>query len=142
MLPRFQHILIPVDFTGKNRAALDIAFELAVQNKARVTLLHVIETISDLTDTEIGEFYGRLETRANTELETMGQRFEEAGLAVDRKIRYGKRLREIAQDSVDRQIDLVVLSSHKIEHDQPIENWGTLSYQVSIICPCPVLLVK
>jgi nucleotide-binding universal stress UspA family protein len=142
MLPRFQHILIPVDFTGKNLAALDIAFELAVQNKARVTLLHVIETISDLTDSEIREFYGRLEVRANTELETMGQRFEAAGLPVDRKIRYGKRLPEIAQDSVDRQIDLMILSSHKIERDQPIENWGTLSYQISLICQCPVLLVK
>ncbi|HSG69056.1 MAG TPA: universal stress protein, partial [Planctomycetaceae bacterium] len=138
MIPRFQHILVPVDFTGKNLAALDIAFEIAVQNQARVTLLHVIETIADLTDAEINDFYNRLETRANTELETMAQRFAEAGLKIDRKIRYGKRLREIVQDSIDRQIDLIVLSSHKIEKDQPVENWGTLSYQISVICQCPV----
>lgn len=142
MIPRFQHLLVPVDFTGKNLAALDIAFEIAVQNQARVTLLHVIETIADLTDAEINDFYSRLETRANTELETMAQRFAEAGLKIDRKIRYGKRLREIVQDSIDRQIDLIVLSSHKIEKDQPVENWGTLSYQISVICQCPVLLVK
>lgn len=142
MIPRFQHILVPVDFTGKNLAALDIAFEIAVQNQARVTLLHVIETIADLTDAEINDFYNRLETRANTELETMAQRFAEAGLKIDRKIRYGKRLREIVQDSIDRQIDLIVLSSHKIETDQPVENWGTLSYQISVLCQCPVLLVK
>lgn len=142
MIPRFQHLLVPVDFTGKNLAALDIAFEIAVQNQARVTLLHVIETIADLTDAEINEFYNRLDTRANTELETMAQRFAEAGLKIDQKIRYGKRLREIVQDSIDRQIDLIVLSSHKIEKDQPVENWGTLSYQISVICQCPVLLVK
>ncbi len=142
MLPRFQHILVPVDFTEKNLAALDIAFEIAVQNQARVTLLHVIEKIDDFSDVEIEEFYVRLEARANTELETMAQRFEEAGLTVDRKIRYGKRMQEIVQDSVDREIGLIILSSHKIERDHPVESWGTLSYQVSVLCQCPVLLVK
>ena len=31
MLPRFQHIIVPLDFTSKNQAALDIAFELSGQ---------------------------------------------------------------------------------------------------------------
>ena len=30
MLPRFQHILVPVDFTEKNLTALDLVFDLAV----------------------------------------------------------------------------------------------------------------
>ena len=38
MIPRFQHILVPLDFTEKNLAALNIAFDLAVANHARVTL--------------------------------------------------------------------------------------------------------
>ena len=45
MIPRFKHILVPVYLTPKNRAALEIAFELAVENKARVSLLHVTEKI-------------------------------------------------------------------------------------------------
>jgi nucleotide-binding universal stress UspA family protein len=45
MLSNVRHILVPLDFTAKNQAALEIARELASQNKASVTLLHVIETI-------------------------------------------------------------------------------------------------
>ena len=45
MVPRFHHILVPLDLTSKNDAALNIAFEVAVQNKAAVSLLHVVQKI-------------------------------------------------------------------------------------------------
>ncbi len=142
MLPRFKHILVPVDFTEKNLAALDIAFELAVANHARVTLLHVIETMEIEADPEVEQFYARLQTRADSELERMAQRFIAANIAVDRKIRFGKRLSEIVRDSVERQADLIVMSSHRPDLQKPAQTWATLSYQVSVLCPCPVLLVK
>jgi len=142
MLPRFQHILVPVDFTEKNLAALDVAFELAVANHARVTLLHVIETMDVDTDAELEQFYVTLQTRADSELEGMAQRFVAANIAVDRKIRFGKRLNEIVHDSVERLVDLIVMCSHKPDLQNPTQTWATLSYQVSVLCPCPVLLVK
>lgn len=142
MLPRFQHILVPVDFTAKNQAALDIAFELASQNRARVTLLHVIEIIENVPVEELKGFYERLLTRAETQLESRSQRFAAAGIAVDWKIREGKRLVEIVQDVRDRKADLVVMSSHKVDPSAAAQSLGTLSYQVSILCDCPVLLVK
>lgn len=142
MLPRFRHILVPVDFTEKNLAALDLAFDLAVANRARVTLLHVIETIEIDPDAELEQFYAKLQLRADSELERLSQRFAAAGLAVDRKTRYGKRLFEIVSDIVDRKADLVVMSSHKPDLAKPFQTWATLSYQVSVLCPCPVLLVK
>lgn len=143
MLPRFQHILVPVDFTLKNQQALDIAFEIAGQNTARVTLLHVIEMIDNVNDDgELREFYEQLDTRAQSELESMAQRFLESGIDLDRKIRYGKRAEEIVRDSMERDIDLIVMNSHKLDPDQPIRSMGTLSYQVSLFCRCPILLVK
>jgi universal stress protein A len=142
MLPRFQHILVPVDFTEKNLAALDVAFELAVANHARVTLLHVIETMDVESDAELEQFYAGLQARADSELEQMSQRLLSAKIAVDRKIRFGKRLPEIVRDSVDRQADLIVMSSHKPDLQKPAQTWATLSYQVSVLCLCPVLLVK
>jgi nucleotide-binding universal stress UspA family protein len=142
MLPRFQHIVVPVDFTEKNLAALDVAFELAVANRARVTLLHVIETMDVESDAELEQFYARLQTRADSELERMAQRFIAAKIAVDRKIRFGKRLNEIVHDSADRHADLIVMSSHKPDLQKPAQTWATLSYQVSVLCSCPVLLVK
>jgi nucleotide-binding universal stress UspA family protein len=142
MLPRFQHLLVPLDFTEKNRSALDIAFDIAVQNKARTTLLHVIETIEGPVDAEVESFYSRLQNRSQTELESAAQCFAQAGLTVDTKIRFGKRLHEIVQDSLDRQIDLIVMSSHPIDTQRPVQSLGTLSYQVSHLCRCPILLVK
>jgi nucleotide-binding universal stress UspA family protein len=142
MLPRFQHILVPVDFTEKNLAALDVAFEMAVANHARVTLLHVVETMDVDSDAELEQFYATLQSRADSELERMAQRFVAAKIAVDRKIRFGKRLQEIVHDSADRKADLIVMSSHKPDLQNPTQTWATLSYQVSVLCPCPVLLVK
>ena len=142
MQPHFQKILIPVDFTEKNRSALDIGFDLATAGKSRITLLHVIETMDLESDAELKRFYKRLETRAETELATMSQRFETAALTVDRKIRFGKRLTEIVADSVERGADLIVMSSHKPNLSQPSQTWATLSYQVSALCQCPVLLAK
>lgn len=142
MKPRFAHILVPVDFTEKNLPALEIAQDLAVANHTRVTLLHVIETLDCDTDDETERFYSRLRVRADSELERLSQLFTAAGLEVDRKIRLGKRLREIVADSIERQVDLIVMSSHKPDLHEPTKTWATLSYQVSILCTCPVLLVK
>jgi nucleotide-binding universal stress UspA family protein len=142
MIPRFRHILIPLDFTEKNLAALNIAFDIAAVNHAITTLLHVVEEIHGEQDAEVQQFYDRLRNRAEAELETLSQRFDEAGLIVERKVRIGKRLKEIVLDSVERNVDLIVMSSHKPDLTNPLETWNTLSYQVSVLCPCPVLLVK
>lgn len=142
MRPRFEHLLVPVDFTAKNRAAVDIAFELAVQNKARTTLLHVIETIEYVPDEETAEFYRKLEERADGELDLISQRFETAHVNVACKIRYGKRAQEIVRYELDHDVDLIVMSSHRIDSEHPVQSLGTLSYQVAMLCQCPVLLVK
>jgi len=145
MIPRFQNILVPVDFTAKNWAALDVAFETAVHNKAAVTLLHVIEVIDegDLDDDpDVKEFYTKLEDRSKRELESMGQRFVEADIDIRQKIRFGKRAGEIVKYSDDHAFDLIVMSSHTLEPKNRTSTIVTLSYQVSLLCRCPILLVK
>ena len=142
MQPRFQHILIPVDFTEKNLAAMEIALDLAIASHTRVTLLHIIESINVEADDEMEQFYSRLRARADAELERLSQRFSGSGIAVDRKFRIGKRLQEIVGDAAERQVDLIVMSSHRPDLQNPTKTWATLSYQVSMLCHCPVLLVK
>ncbi len=145
MIPRFQKILIPVDFAKKNWSALDVAFEIAVSNKAAVTLLHVIEAIDDGDldeDPDVKEFYRRMEDRSARELEAMGQRFVEAGVEVHEKIRFGKRVFEIVRYAEEHPVDLIVMSSHPLVAHRKSTNIVTLSYQVSLICDCPILLVK
>ena len=145
MLPRFHHILVPVDATPKNTAAVEIAFELAVENKARVSLLHVIQEIDSgggAIDEETQQFYDRLENRMVGDLERLAQRFVEADIAVEWKVRIGDRLKDIVAFADTHNVDLIVMSSHRIDPNKLAETWGTLSYKVSVICECPILLVK
>lgn len=143
MLPRFKHILVPLDFTPKNQTALDIAFEIAEVNSARVTLLHVVERFEESAeDDDTAEFYRRMEQRADAELELRAQRFIEASLDTEYKLRTGKRAAEIIQFADQRDVDLIILSSHRIDPAEPVRSLISLSYQVSILSPCPVMLVK
>jgi len=144
MLPRFTHILIPVDFSAANKPALDVAFELSVNNDARVSLLHVIESIDtgDDPDDEVRSFYERMENRAWTELDSIAQRFVDAGRTIESKVRTGKRAHSISEFADEHNVDLIVMTSHTVDRGDPIRSWGTVSYKVSLLCSCSVMLVK
>ena len=142
MIPPFDHILVPLDFTQKNNLALEHSLKLAKRDHSRVTLLHVVETIDYAEDEEIAEFYESMKRRARANLSTCAERFREANIAVAEKIVLGKRCHGIITYAMRKNVDLIVLSSHKVQLDQPPEGLATLSYQVSILCQCPVLLVK
>ena len=53
-----QHFLVPLDFSGYSTQALDYAMELAHKLQARLTLLHVIQSLSMGGD-DIAECQGR-----------------------------------------------------------------------------------
>ena len=145
MLPRFTHLLIPIDAVVKNSAVVDISFELAVANNARVSLLHVIQKIEsgdDLPDSESERFYESVRQRVEGDLDHLSQRFLEAKLNVEAKVRIGDVLHEIDDFTRSRQVDLIVMRSHRVDPQKLAATWGTLSYKVSVICPCPILLVK
>jgi nucleotide-binding universal stress UspA family protein len=138
----FKHLLVPLDFTPKNAAALRVALDLAKQNQARVTLMHVVETIEYADDEKIAAFYESLKKRARAKLATFAEGFHDAKVPVAVKIVMGKTARAIVSYAMRKGVDLVVLSSHKIKLDEAPKGWATLSYQVSILCQCPVMLVK
>jgi manganese transport protein len=141
MAPPYKHILVPLDFTEKNAAALETAFHLAAE-QTRFTLLHIIETIEHAEGKDIEEFYATLEADSARRLAEAAQRFTAAALPVETRIVFGRRGPEIVRFATDGSVDLVVLSSHRIDPSQPARSWATLSYQIATFCPCPVLLVK
>lgn len=142
MQPLFKNILVPLDFTAKNQSALRLALRLAKQNNAHVTLLHVIETIDYADDGEIADFYETLKKRARAHLKTYVEQFHAADVPVAEKIVLGKRARGIVSYSLQQNTDLIVLSSHVVKLEDGPRSWATLSYQVSILSQCPVMLVK
>jgi nucleotide-binding universal stress UspA family protein len=142
----FRNVLVPVDFTLKNEAALAAALDLArgasASEEVKVTLLHVIETIEHVEFEEMADFYRGLETRAAAKLYGMEERFKAAGVPVYHDIVYGKRAETIVHHAEERGVDLIVLSSHKVDRDHPALGVGAISYRIAIVARCPVLLVK
>ena len=68
--------------------------------------------------------------------------FEERGFSVRREIVFGKRAPEIVRYATDESCDLVVVTSHRIDPERPTGSLGTISHQVALVAPCPVLLVR
>ncbi|MCI0411896.1 universal stress protein [bacterium] len=135
----FKRILVPVDFTDKNLSALDRTYQLAKWSHGTVILIHVIEKVENIPEEEMKQFYHRLEKRAKNKMKQYATTFGEHGIPVIEKFIYGKRAEEIIRTAIEDEVDLIVLSSHKVD---PAESWGTLSYKIAVLSPLPVLLVK
>jgi nucleotide-binding universal stress UspA family protein len=136
------HILVPVDFTEKNEEAIRVAQQVAKQNRSRITLLHVIESIDFPEDEEIAGFYSKLEDRAATEMDRLVDLFSEKELDVSVVTVVNNRCQGIVLYAVDNAVDLIVMNSHAIRDPRDRHGLATISYQVSVLCPCSVMLVK
>jgi nucleotide-binding universal stress UspA family protein len=138
----FSRLLVPLDFSDKNEAAVSIALETARRDGAEVTLLHVIETIDHIDFDEMSDFYRKLEARAAAKLALLTDRFTGAGVRARYELVFGRRAASILEQAASAKTDLIVLSSHLVDRDHPALGFGTISYQVAILARCPVLLVK
>ena len=138
----FRNILVPVDFTLKNESALNTALDLVRGKEAKITLLHVIELIEHVELEEMADFYRSLETRAAAKLYGLEERFKQALIPVYQDIVCGKRAETIVKYAEEREMDLIVLSSHQVDRDHPALSVGAISYRIAIVARCPVLLVK
>ncbi|MFL6195996.1 MAG: universal stress protein [Thermoanaerobaculia bacterium] len=140
----FRKILVPVDFTEKNQAALDSAVQVADREGegGEIMLLHVIETIEHIEFEEMSDFYRGLETRAIAKLFALQEKLQAAGVRVRHEVLFGKRTESIVRYAEEHGTDLVILSSHKVDRDHPALGLGTISYRIAIVARCPVLLVK
>ena len=145
MISMYRKILVPIDFTDKNQAALDSAVQIAAsaaEDGGEITLLHVIETIEHIGFNEMADFYHGLETRATAKLFALQEQLQEKRARVRNEILFGKRAETITRYSEERAMDLIILSSHHVDRDHPALGLGSISYLIAIVARCPVLLVK
>lgn len=142
MAANLQHFLVPVDLSDADSALLDLVYDLAQQVGSRVTLLHVIESMGDESDDDMREFYTGLEQQARSHLERIAARFLEGGLNIERHVVFGKRVGRIVEYSMKSEIDLLFIRSKKVDLGQPQAEVGTLSQQLSLLCQCPVYVLK
>jgi nucleotide-binding universal stress UspA family protein len=139
---RFRHILVPADLTERTEKALQLASKLASSDRARITLLHVIETIDGVQFDELKPFYERMERKARTTMTALTRRAPEGAVHAESAVVYGRRAEEIVSYARANGVDLIVLASHRVNPSMVNRDWGTISYKVGILAQCPVLLVK
>ncbi len=138
----FQKILLPVDLADRHQPALEMAAKLAKPGASIVTLLHVIETISELSSGEDQDFYKLLQAAAQTFLNHLGAQLDERKVSWNCEILFGHRALEAVRYAAERGTDLIILTAPQIDPANPGANWGSLSYKISILSKCPVLMVK
>jgi universal stress protein A len=138
----FHRILVPTDLTERAEKALDVALALSAPEKARVTLLHVIEMFRGLEFEEMKPVYQKFERKARERMAAVRTRLRKSSTEVVEEIVYGDRAEEIVEFASAHDIDLIVLASHRVNPSAVGRDWGTISYKVGILAQCPVLLVK
>jgi nucleotide-binding universal stress UspA family protein len=138
----FKHILLPVDLTDKHARALQAAADLAAAAGGSITLLHVVEEIHGLGREEEKPFYERFERIARRHLETLGAQFAERKIPWQGVVVCGGRAQETVRVARDKQADLIILTAPRYDPDDPRQSWGSLSFPISFLAPCAVLLVR
>jgi nucleotide-binding universal stress UspA family protein len=138
----FKHILVPIDSSNQNARTLKTALDLAISNRARVTLLHVVHHAAKIPFKELRAFYQRLVTNSKRRLGRAAAPFVAKGLAVRSEVLIGEPAHEIVRVAAARKVDLVVMGSHTVDPARHTRGWGTTSYKVGIFRQCPILLVK
>jgi nucleotide-binding universal stress UspA family protein len=141
----FDNILLPVDLTDRNAAALRAAVELA-NPEATITLLHVIETIQGSEFRELDDFYAGLAEKAEDVMEkwcsSVTPDVRESRTTLNRTILYGRRDREILSFAEQEACDLILVSSHQIDAEHPSAGLGTISQVVGLLASCTVMLLR
>lgn len=138
----FSRILVPVDLSDRNGAAVDAAAELAAASGGTVLLLHVIEEIENMAPGELEAFYQGLRSRAESVLAALRDQLEGRGVSVETHIQMGRRGTEIVRFADKQGCDLAVMRSHVIDREHPARGIGTISHQVALAAGCAVLLVR
>jgi nucleotide-binding universal stress UspA family protein len=138
----FKKILVPLDLTDRHDAALQAATHLARANQGEVVLLHVVELIAGLDREDESAFYQRLERRARDHLAQLGSRLTKERIRWHAEVLFGHRAIECAGFAGKNGADSIVLTSPPFRPERPAAGLGSMTWRISLIAACPVLLVK
>ncbi len=145
---QIRSILLPTDFSECGNYALSYAASLARTFDASIICVHVIEPMvptvgySGMTEPlPLADITEQLEDSAERELPKIAECEECAGLEVEELIVHGEAAAEIVRVAKDRNVDLIVVSSHGRT------GWGRILFgstaeAVVRHASCPVLVVK
>ncbi len=141
-------ILIPTDFSGCANYALPYAAAIARATNATIICVHVVEPIAPAVGytglaepLPIADISEQLEDSAERELPKLAECDECAGLKVEEVLVHGDAAAEIVRVAEEREVDLIVISSHGRTGLGRIL-FGSTAEAVVRHASCPVLVVK
>ncbi|HEY6950842.1 MAG TPA: universal stress protein [Bacteroidota bacterium] len=147
-LPRLgiRRILVPIDFSGHSKNALKYAIQYAVQFKARLDLLYVVEPTIYPADFSFGQvgfpnIEEELRKRGSEELGVLVKNEIKGRVAAGASVRTGKPFVEINEFARENNIDLIIIATHGhtgVEHIL----FGSTVEKVVRKASCPVLVVR
>lgn len=145
---QIRSILLPTDFSECGNYALSYAASLARTFDASIICVHVIEPMvptvgySGMSEPmPIADITEQLEDSAERELPKLAECDECSGLTIEEVIVHGEAASEIVRVAKDRNVDLIVVSSHGRTGLGRIL-FGSTAEAVVRHAPCPVLVVK
>jgi nucleotide-binding universal stress UspA family protein len=138
-------ILVPIDFSEHSKNALKYAIPYAVQFRARLDLLYVVEPTIYPADFSFGQvgfpnIEEELRKRGGEELEALLRNEIKGRVPSEAVVRTGKPFYEIFEYAREHNIDLIIIATHGhtgVEHIL----FGSTVEKVVRKAPCPVLVV-
>ncbi|QDT02101.1 Universal stress protein E [Rubripirellula lacrimiformis] len=140
----FQKILVYAG-TEQHETTVPAAIELAVENKARLTLMDVVKPIPKalgmMTDVAKPEELERLVAAdRRRRLLEIAESFSNANVPMDVVVAIGDPATEITRQVINDEHDLVIKMA---DGSSPANRlFGSIARSILRICPCPVWLLK
>lgn len=139
-------ILVPTDFSEYSDQALSEAVDIALQSKAKIYLLHVLDEIIqcavdyclDVSLVKQAEEQSMkfAEEKLQKEVQAIGAK----GIEIVFDIKKGDAAKTILAEQEDKKIDLIVMAAHGRKGF--LHHLGSVTDKVMTNAKCPVLLAK
>ena len=140
-----QRFLVPLDFSEYANQALDYAINLASKLGARLTLLHVIQSLPlggvDMGVTLPYTYIQDLEAEIMENMHTCLERVTAAGLEGEIVVVHGVPFHEIIETAKTQQVALIIMGTHGRTGFQHVL-LGSVAEKVVRLAPCPVLVAR
>ena len=140
---RIKNILVPVDFSACSDKALRYAMPLAEQNKAAITLLHVMPSYvtGGLSTVDYVQLRGEMRASAENQLSALAAQEGKESVEIRFRTAEGDAATEITLGAKRLLADLMVISTHG-RTGLTRALLGCVAEHVVRQAPCPVLVVR
>ena len=141
-------VLSPTDFSEAARHGLKAAVEMAVHHEAELLLLHVIESIPQMSGTfsmsgaQAVQMVEAMRQEAQKQMEELVSSSVPADLRCDaRVVQGGRPAEEIARQADEANADVIVIATHGYSGFNRFL-FGSVADRVVRTAKCPVLTIR